>query len=176
MEDIHGLKPLMEMDFPWLSLITFGLLLLLALSGIGAVLWKLFKHKKPKVVSTSPIKVKPPADPQEQALKALAKLKPQASDPESFYIKLEHILRTYLSAHYQLGITSYTGSELSQFFQNQSYNRNVKTHHLNPLLQALNHGEQAKFAKQSLTETLQATDRQAVQDFVKDTPLSQHNA
>lgn len=172
MEDIHGLKPLMGMDFPWLSLAIFGLILLIALSSIGVILWKLLKRKKPTEVKPLSIKVQPRKDYREQALKALKKLKPQASHPESFYITLEDILRTYLSAHYHLNISSYTRSELSQFFRDQADNQNLNTHHLNMLLQVLSHGEQAKFAKQNLTEALQTTDRQAIQDFVKSTPSS----
>jgi hypothetical protein len=173
MEDIHGLKPLMGMDFPWLSVTVFGLILVFIFSGIGIVLWKLLKRKKP-AIKTAPVKITlPKKDPREQALKALKKLKPQPQDPESFYIKLEHILRVYLSEHYQLSITSYTGSELSQFFQNQSYGRNFSAHYLNPLLQVLQHGEQAKFAGQIFTEALQKDDLQTVQQFVENTTLPQ---
>ena len=83
-------------------------------------------------------------------------------------------MRTYLSDHYQLSITSYTGSELSQFFQNQAYGRNFDAHHLNALLQVLAHGEQAKFAGQSFTETHQQEDLHSVQQFVERTNLPQH--
>lgn len=172
MEDIHGLKPLMGMDFPWLSITIFGLILLLVFSVIGVILWKLLKRKKP-AIKTAPVKAVPQKNPRDQALKALKKLKPQPHNPESFYIKLEHILRLYLSDHYQLSITSYTGSELSQFFHNQAYERHFSAHHLNALLLVLQHGEQAKFAGQAFTENLQTEDLQAVRQFVESTPLPQ---
>lgn len=166
MQDIHDLKPLMTMAFPWLSVLLFGMGVLIVLASVTWVVWRLWKRRRPaKTVPTPETVSQPPRqDPREQALKALRKLQPHAEQPEAFYLKLEHILRRYLSATHGEPLQSYTASELSQFFQKEWPRLDATTR--NGLLQALQHGEQAKFARQSLTLQVQSADLNAIQHLI----------
>lgn len=163
MQDIHGLKPLMTMDFPWLSVALFAMSLLLVLGVVLWVLWKLWKRPR----AQKPVAEAPPAPPppredyREAALKALQKLSPRADNPEAFYSGLERIFRNYLSDHYGENMTSHTASELAQFLQRQSPLQK------NHLLSTLQHGEQAKFARQALTPEIQEKDCEQIQNFIQ---------
>lgn len=166
MQDIHDLKPLMALPFPWFSVLLFGLGFVLLLTAVSWLIWRLWKRPRraktiPTPASPSP---SPRKDPRTQALKALRQLKPHAEQPEAFYLKLEQILRRYLSALHGEPLQSYTASELSQFFQREW--PQLETSQRNGLLQALQHGEQAKFARQSLTVQRQSEDLSAIQNFI----------
>lgn len=166
MQDIHGLKPLMTMAFPWFSVVLFGLGLLGLLLGVVWVLWRLWRKRPEKPHSTVPqtAPTPPPKDPREQALKALQKLRAYPDQPDAFYLKLEHILRRYLSATCTENMQSYTASELSRFFQGEL--PNLPAAQRDALFTALRHGEQAKFAQQSLTAGAQNEDLEAVKAFI----------
>ncbi len=169
MEDIHDLKPLMQLDFPWLSFLVFSGLVLGVLLVLFFVLRYLWKRRKPRTKKTVPVPPpKPRVNPREAALKALNKLRPDATAPDAFYEELERILRRFLEGATDEAVTSYTASELSMFFQKR------RAHvAFNDLATVLQHGERTKFAGHALTEQLQAQDLSTVTRTVKDFRLEE---
>lgn len=160
MNDIHDIKPLLGVDFPWLLALA-GLGILLGLLWLAFILWRRWRNRKQNP------KPKPAAAPKfnyrEQALRELKQLKPDSQHPGQFYLQLERIIKAFLEGLHQQPVTGYTASELTLFLKQQKH-ASVKEARLE---QMLLHGQQAKFAAGSLAPEQMKQDLTRAADFVK---------
>jgi len=162
MEDIHEIKPLLDVAFPWLALLLALGLMLLALLLVGWWVRRLLKRRRTQPDVPLP-KPKPKVPPRESALAALKKLKPQAEQSERFYLQLEQILKQFLADLHELPVTSYTSQQLLSFLQANAHPP-LQDFQLENLLK---HGQYAKFARSSQQLADMQADLQAAQDFVQ---------
>jgi hypothetical protein len=162
MEDIHDIKPLLSVDFPWLSaLVALGLMMGLILLGAWLIR-RLLRRKPQKATVTMPAAV-PKTNARDQALRALNALRPDPAQTGPFYLQLERVLKEFLEHLNQAPVTGYTSSQLLTFLQQQAHPSLQEAQ----IEQLLMHGQQAKFASLSLsTEQMQQDLERAVR-FVK---------
>lgn len=157
MQDIHDLKPLLSVDFPWFS---FLAALMLFIGLILLVAWgirRLLRRPKKAPPAEKPV---PKPNLREQTLRALKALKPDPAHPGQFYLQLEKLLKEFLEAMHQLPVTGYTASELASFLQT----RPDTDARLEDLLM---HGQQAKFAAGSIQDQQMKQDLERAIGFVK---------
>ena len=113
MQDIHDLKPLMSLDFPWFSvllalLFAVGLLLL-----SGWLLWRLLsKRQQVPEPEEEPIDVIPEKKPREQALDDLNELIGRSLPVALYYQELEQIIKVFLEALHREPITGFTTEQV----------------------------------------------------------------
>ncbi|MBT9546717.1 MAG: DUF4381 family protein [Candidatus Sericytochromatia bacterium] len=167
MEDIHEIKPLMSLDFPWLAfLATAGIILGLCLL-LGWFVWRLLKRKPPaEPEEPPPLKV----DPQtlrEEALAALDRLaQSQAMKQErgqDVYLELEAIFKRFLEGMHHKPVTGFTDQELEDFLKAQPQ-VHWQDSGLEPLLQRSLY---ARFAKGSPSQTQMQEDLRLLKQFVQ---------
>lgn len=159
MQDIHDLKPLLGVAFPWLSLIAV-LMLLAGLSVLAIWLWRK-RRKRPKSEQPAPAAPRPNA--REQALRALKNLKPDPHHPGQFYLQLEHLLKLFLEQLHQAPVTGFTAQELVAFLHASNHPSLADAR----VEQLLLHGQQAKFAAGSIELGTMEEDLKRVIGFVK---------
>lgn len=162
MQDIHDIKGLIGLDFPWFGF--FALLLFFAgllLVGIWLIQRWRKRKQKPKAAHVGP--PAPRVDPRELALRELKKLKPDAAHPGQFYLHLEKILKEFLEGIHHQPVTGFTAQQLSQFLQHQTHAslQDAQLEHL------LLHGQQAKFAAMPLSSEDMQKDLERTLGFVK---------
>lgn len=166
MEDINTIKPLFEMDFPWLMFSSALALMLGMIIIFWLALMKLLSKRKPKepVVQEAPAPTKLKATPEKwalQELKNLAKsgmIERQQSD--QFYLSLDQIFKTYLGRCHHKPISSYTHAELSQYL-------NLLGQDGQAIVSHLQRSEQAKFAGFEIEAQQMTSDLQWIETFVK---------
>lgn len=160
MNDIHDIKPLLGVDFPWLLALA-GLGILLGLLWLGLILWRRWRNRKQNPKPKQP--AVPKLNYREQALRELKQLKPDPAHPGQFYLQLERIIKAFLEGLHHQPVTSYTASELTLFLQQQTH-ASVSEARLEHMLM---HGQQAKFAAGSLAPEQMQQDLKRAADFVK---------
>lgn len=157
MQDIHDIKPLLGMDFPWFSA-GAALLLLLGLLLLAVWAWRRWRrHRQPPAAPPEP--APPRVDHREAALRALKQLKPDATPPGQFYLQLEKVLKEFLEGLHQQPITGFTAEQLQQFLADKPVPEAFD--------QLLQHGRQAKFAAMPLGSEQMQADLQQTQSFVR---------
>ncbi|MGV3523953.1 MAG: DUF4381 family protein [Candidatus Sericytochromatia bacterium] len=160
MQDIHELKPLLGVPFPWLAVSMLGLLVLV-LGGLAFWVWRRWRQKK-QGQPTRPAPSKPKLSPRERGLKALKLLQPERQSPGEFYLQLERILRGFLEELHEQPVTGYTSQEVVQLLQ-QSPQQPLQEFGLDRLLLR---GQQAKFAASSIAPAERQQDLQNAVAFV----------
>ena len=165
MEDIHDIKPLLNVDFPWFSFVAL-LLLFIGVLLLGAWLIRRWLSRPRKGAKTATKAEKPAArgNPREMALRALKALRPDPAHPGQFYLQLEKLLKEFLEAMHQQPITGYTSQQLVGFLQSRQTNDGIE-----PLLL---HGQQAKFAAMPLKPEQMQQDLELAIGFVKKYSIS----
>lgn len=165
MQDIHDIKPLVGLDFPWFPV--FALLALLAGLLIVAIwLYQRWRRRK----KSQPAPAEPPVprqDPRVVALQALKELKPEATPAGQFYLQLEKLLKEFLEAMHEQPVTGFTAQQLMAFLQYQTQ-VNLQEVAIDHLLQ---HGQQAKFAAMPLTLEQMRQDLSLATRFVENYTL-----
>lgn len=159
MQDIHDIKPLMNVGFPWISLIV-ALALILGLVLLTAWLLRKARNRQKPAAAAKPEPPIKPINAREQALKALKALKADERHASQFYFQLEAILKEFLERFHQQPIKSFTASQLAQFMHQRSHRQAEN------IDQLLLHGQQAKFAAQSVQASQMKQDLEQVISFV----------
>ncbi len=163
MQDIHDLKPLMSVDFPWLS---FIIALLVMIGGLVLLTWlvaKLLKRRKAKPTDEPAAKVvRPEGSPRKDALKAIKALKKQSLPPERFYVQLEKIVKTFLADLHHEPLRSATSQEFILYLQMHAH---IPLDELDiaPIFQR---GQQAKFAAEQISIQDMSTDLERAEAFI----------
>lgn len=159
-EDIHPLKPLQTVDFPWAMLLG-GLLLAVVLS-LGVWWWvkHWLKRQQPELPETMVSQSLPVTTALDVALKELDALETDIlrQDCTVFYFRLEHILRQYLESTRMYPATALTQTEL-QLWLKQQRHLLWAPERLQPMLQ---HSLMAKFARQPYDTAVLQQDRELV--------------
>lgn len=163
MQDIHDIKPLMSVDFPWVS---FIIALLIMIGGLILFTWliaKLFKRRKAPIAETPIARViKPEGSPRKQALKSLKALRKQNLPPERFYVQLEKIMKVFLADLHEEPLRSATSQELMLFLQMHAH---VPLDELD-IGHLFLRGQQAKFAAEQISSQLMGQDIEHAEAFV----------
>lgn len=160
MQDIHEIKPLLGVPFPWLA-VSALVLMLLAVGGLAFWLWRRWrqnKQRQPMRSAPSPSRLSP----RERGLKALKLLQPERQSPGEFYLQLERILRSFLEELHEQPVTGFTSQEVVQLLQ-QSPQQPLQEFGLDRLLLR---GQQAKFAASSIAPAERQQDLQNAVAFV----------
>lgn len=163
MQDINDLKPLMPVQFPWLS---FGLTLFFILGLLLLFAWfvrRLLKQHKTEPVAKDLTPDTPRKPPREEALEALKTLAQESLSVVLFYQKLESILREFLEVLHREPITGYTVQEILDYLKSHGDPppQEFQIEHL------FQHGQAAKFAAGSIPTQTQQQDFEAATDFVR---------
>jgi len=163
MQDIHDIKPLMSVDFPWVS---FIIALLIMLGGLVLLTWliaKLLKRRKKPMTEVPLAKVvKPEGSPRKQALKALKALRKQNLPPERFYVQLEKILKVFLADLHEEPVRSYTSQEVILYLQMHAHIP-IDEFDIAHLFQR---GQSAKFAAEQISAQKMQDDISHAENFV----------
>lgn len=116
-----GLRPPVDLNFP-LILILLGVLLVLALTGLGIYAYRLWRGRRKPVVA--PIPVEPPKPEDEVALTALASLEKEAlwrkAQFKPHYFRTSEILKEYLGARYRFDALESTSREIINHLENRA--------------------------------------------------------
>lgn len=160
MQDIHEIKPLLGVPFPWLAASMLGLILV-ALGILAFWLWRQIRQGQ-RIKPVVPKPSKPKLSPRERALKALKLLQPERQSPGEFYLQLERILRSFLEELHEQPVTGYTSQEVVLLLQ-QSPQQPLQEFGLDRLLLR---GQQAKFAASSIAPADRQLDLQNAVAFV----------
>lgn len=164
MQDIHDLKPLFSVAFPWFSFLVALALLLGVIILASVLIWRLLKRKnpppEPEVETPPPPPSKPPRD---EALEALNELLGQNLPTDLFYLQLERILKIFLERLHQEPITGYTTQQMLLYLQQHGHPPLPEF----KLEELLYRGLRAKFAASGIHDTEQKQDFETAVDFVK---------
>ncbi len=167
MEDIHEIKPLMSLDFPWLAFLATAAIILGLCLLLGWIVWRLLK-RKPPAETEEPVALKiEPQTLREEALAALERLaQSQALKQErgqEVYLELEAIFKRFLEGMHQKPVTGFTDQELEDFLKLQPQ-VHWQDSGLEPLLQR---SLFARFAKGSPSQTQMQEDLRLLKQFVQ---------
>lgn len=167
MEDIHEIKPLMALDFPWLAFLATATLILGFSLLLGWLIWRQLKRQPPaEQEAPPPLKVEPQTL-REEALAALEHLaQSQAfkqAQGQEVYLALEAIFKRFLAGMHQTPVTGFTDQELEDFLKAQPQ-VHWQDSGLEPLLQRSLY---ARFAKASPTQTQMQEDLRQLRQFVQ---------
>lgn len=165
MQDIHDLKPLMSIAFPWLSFLIVLCILLGLLLLSGWLLWRFIrKHRAITEPQEDPPEVLlPEKKPREQALDDLNGLLARSLPVPLYYQTLESILKTFLEALHREPITGFTTAQVLAYLKTHGY-PSLDEFQVKALFQ---HSQQAKFAGYEISEAFQKQDFEAAVDFVQ---------
>ena len=115
MNDIHDIKPLMPIEFPWWPFLG-TLAVMIGVILLGAWLISRLLRRRVKAAVPAPALVSPQTA-LEQALQALAQLQTasalQQEQAQNVYLELEAILKRFLEALHHKPISGYTDQELA---------------------------------------------------------------
>ncbi|PIQ23837.1 hypothetical protein COW36_13430 [bacterium (Candidatus Blackallbacteria) CG17_big_fil_post_rev_8_21_14_2_50_48_46] len=122
MEDIHEIKPLMNLDFPWLPfLATLSLMIGLILLAAWILLRILRGRKAPESDEAHEENIKEPQTVRDEALAALEKLANsnwiRQEQSKLFYLELEAIFKHFLEGLHLQAVSSFTDQELKDFLK-----------------------------------------------------------
>lgn len=163
MQDIHDIKPLMSVDFPWFSVIVALCLMLGSIVLFAWLLRQLFKRLA-AWRERDPAESAEESSPRKWALKELKALKSRQLEPARFYLQLEKILKTFLEKLHQQPFTSYTSQQFVAFLQAHAHTENLIDDL--QLGQLLLRSQQAKFAGQLISSSEMQQDWEHAQAFV----------
>lgn len=167
MEDIHTIKPLMALDFPWLAFLATAALILGLACVVGWLLWRRFRRKPPEEPETPPpVKVEPQTL-RAEALAALVRLENsqalQAERGQEVYLEVEAIFKRFLEGMHQKPVTGFTDQELEDFLK-ELPQVNWQDFGLEPLLQRSLY---ARFAKGVPSQAEMREDLRQLKQFVQ---------
>lgn len=167
MKDIHPIKPLMALDFPWLAFLAIASLILGGTLLLGWLLWRKLKHKPEALPEEpQPLKVEPHTL-RSEALAALAQLEKsaafQSAQGQAVYLELEAIFKRFLEGMHEKPITGCTDQELETFL------RELPQLHWQEsgLAELLERSLWARFAKASPSKEQMKADLRLLQQFVQ---------
>lgn len=169
MKDIHGLKPLMPVDFPWLPFVA-SLLLMIGVLLLGAwQLWRLLRRRQPvsaPLAKSEMIHVDP-QQVRQTALEALAALETSQwlaqGQAQPFYLALEGIFKRYVEGLCHHPVTSLTDRELQAFLRQQGSTLATSQ----ALEQFLARSLQGRFARQPFSQSQMRADLKWLREYVK---------
>lgn len=167
MKDIHPIKPLMTLDFPWLAFLAATFLILGMTLLLGWLLWRKLKRKPEILPEESPPAKIEPQTLRAEALAALAQLeKSQAFQTEQgqvVYLELEAIFKRFLEGMHNQPITGCTDQELESFLRGLPH-VHWETSGLAALLER---SLLARFAKGTPRQEQMQADLRLLQQFVQ---------
>lgn len=161
MEDIHDIKPLLIVDFPYVIFITIVIIVILLISLIAFQLYRYFK--KPQ--QTKPAYSLQPS-PGEIALIELNELEQaefiQNNQSRIFYYKLSHIVRKFFQSHHKINASALTYHEFNKWIKNEHESLWSQFSFPEIFLNSMN----AKFAKKSILTHDMESDLQIAKEII----------
>jgi hypothetical protein len=168
---LRGVKPPLEMPFPFRRLLSIAGVVLCALALMAVAIWLLRKWILPPVRRETP--APPPLPPDVEALQALARLELEdAARREAvkpYYSKLSEILRRYLGRRYTFDALEMTSSELFERARGLGWNREL----LAALAQDTQESDGVKFARYVPAHPLRTSALERVRKVVMETRIVQ---